>query len=348
MKPSLRLFCLSVVAAALFQGSFSAQAQAPTTPSSVSYTGGTYNQAFDSLPYTAGADINTGNPITIGPGNSATAATTYTFNDGTYTGNTSYAGVFDFASPVDTSGTPTTTSTGGLGLLTAMAGWYGGATGGTNGATAGTGVKFGAQSGTQTTGGVISFGGTTGTTGAASDSNRSLGVLSTSTSGVSFFGLKLINNTGATISTISFAFTGELWHQQTAANPLNYGYYVDPVTGDSLPTFTLTSAGTTGPATLLNSFTFATGTKSSSTATNISPLVTLPVAVTNQSLGSTPWTPGSALWIVFQQSNSAGGAQGLSIDGFTFSAVPEPGTYALVGLGFAGLVLFTRRRASRA
>jgi hypothetical protein len=160
---------------------------------------------------------------------------------------------------------------------------------------------------------------------------------------VSFFGLKLVNTTGSTINQITFAFTGELWHQQTAANNLNYGYYVDSNTSDTLPTLTSSSVPTTGPGTQVGDVSFATGTKSGTGTNSTGPLATEAGGATNLSLSATPWTNGSALWLVFEQSNSAGSAQGISIDNLTFS-VPEPGTYALVAIGVVSVGLLGRSR----
>ncbi len=319
MKTHHHIAVLALSAVAALQFSATSRAQG----SYVSFSGGTYTQNFDSLPYTPGADVNTSNPVTLN-------SVVYTLNGGTYTSNSSTAGTFDFAAAVDSSGTPSTTGTGGFGLSSTMSGWYGGDT---------VGLKAGAQSGGQTTGGIISFG----TSGGTNDANRSLGVLSTSTSGVSFFGLKLVNTTGSTINQITFAFTGELWHQQTAANNLNYGYYVDSNTSDTLPTLTSSSVPTTGPGTQVGDVSFATGTKSGTGTNSTGPLATEAGGATNLSLSATPWTNGSALWLVFEQSNSAGSAQGISIDNLTFS-VPEPGTYALVAIGVVSVGLLGRSR----
>ena len=47
------------------------------------------------------------------------------------------------------------------------------------------------------------------------------------------------------------------------------------------------------------------------------------LSVSNQSI--TNWPPGTALWLVWQMTDSSGNAQGLGIDNFTFSAsVPQP------------------------
>ena len=61
----------------------------------------------------------------------------------------------------------------------------------------------------------------------------------------------------------------------------------------------------------------------------------------------TTWAPGSTLWVRWVETNNTGNDHGLAIDNlrFTVTAVPEPGTLAmlLAGLGAVGLVI--RRRA---
>jgi hypothetical protein len=58
------------------------------------------------------------------------------------------------------------------------------------------------------------------------------------------------------------------------------------------------------------------------------------------------WAPGSSLWIRWVDPNDPGSDHGMAIDNFSLSAVPEPTTFALVGLGMgaAGLVSLRSRR----
>ncbi len=267
----------------------------------VDYTGGTYNQNFDSLPYTNNLAVNTADPITL-------AGTEYTFNGAP---NTSFA----FADPVDSSGT-TAGSTGGLGLSSTMPGWY---------ATATVLNEYGSQDGSRTRGGIISFGALSNST------SRSLGMLGTGTSGVPTFGLQLVNSTGSTITSINLNFVGELWHQQTADNPITFGYAETALT-NGIPT-AVTSIGTFGAN-------FATGASgavngdASANQTNIS--------LSAVSVGS--WAPGQALWLTWTMTGSAGGEQGYAIDNLSFSAVPEPSSLVLVIGGLGAMLVLRRRR----
>jgi hypothetical protein len=267
----------------------------------VDYTGGTYNQNFDSLPYTNNIAVNAANPITL-------AGTEYTFNGAA---GASYA----FADPVDSSGV-TAGSHGGLGLSSTMSGWYGSAT---------VFNQYGSQNGSMTKGGIISFGALTNST------SRSLGMLGTSTSGIPTFGLQVYNDTGSTISSINLSFLGELWHQQTAQNPITFGYAVTALT-NGIPTGA-TSLGTFGA----NFATGASGAVNGDLAANQTN-----INLSAVSIGS--WAPGQALWLTWTMSNSSGGEQGYAIDNLAFSAVPEPSSLVLVLCGLGGLLAIRRRR----
>jgi hypothetical protein len=62
---------------------------------------------------------------------------------------------------------------------------------------------------------------------------------------------------------------------------------------------------------------------------------------------STSWAPGDTLWVRWIEINDFGNDHGLAIDNVSFSvtAVPEPGTYALLlaGLGVVGFLARRRR-----
>jgi hypothetical protein len=251
-------------------------------PSFVPYltAGSVYGQDFDSLPDPGSASVDSGNPVTI---------------DGvTY----SLPNPYDFAFPASASG-----NHGGLGL-TAMAGWYGLAS-----PTASVGVRFGATDGDQTTGGQISFGPENG-------SNRALGLLATSTTGYTAFGLKLINGTGQTLNYINLQVTSEVWRQSNLAKTLECYYFIDPTASN---TFT-TSATALLPALNVNFSTVAAdvgGDAVDGTATNNQAVL----AVVNQPI--TNWPAGAALWLVWEMVSSTGKSQGLALDNLSFSATAQ-------------------------
>jgi hypothetical protein len=251
-------------------------------PSFVDYNlpGSVYTQDFDALPDPGAASVNANNPVTI--------------NSVKY----SLANPYDFAYPSATSG-----KSGGLGLP-ALAGWYGESI---------SAAQFGATDGDQTTGGQISFG-------PAGGSDRALGLLATSSTKGTAFGLRLINGTASTLNQMTLQYTGEVWRQSNLAKTLQFYYFID-LTG------TATFPGTATafiPALNVSFPTVATdsggdpvdGTAAANQAS---------VGVLNQPIAG--WPPGAALWLVWQMTDDTGQAQGLGIDNLSFSAdvlPPQP------------------------
>ena len=256
---------------------------ATPAPSFVPYLspGAVYSQNFDSLPDPGANSVDSGNPVTI--------------NGVTY----SLSNPYDFAFPVRSSG-----QNGGLGL-NSLAGWYGLAD-----PNASVGARFGASDGDQTTGGQISFG-------PAKGSNRALGLLATSSTGYTAFGLKFINGSGQTLNYINLQFTAEVWRQSELAKTLASYYFVDPSATNSF------STASTAPLPALN-VSFPTvasdtgGMAVDGTATNNQSVL----SVVNQPIAN--WTPGAALWLVWEMTDATGKAQGLAIDNLTFSATSTP------------------------
>jgi hypothetical protein len=243
-----------------------------------------YTQTFDSLPDPGANSVNTANPVTI--------------NGVTY----SLANPYDFATPVVASG-----SSGGLGI-TALAGWYGSSV---------LLSRFGATDGDQTTGGQVSFG-------PASSTNRTLGLLATSTTGGTAFGVRFINSTIDVLSEISLQFTGEVWRQSNLPKTLQFYYFIDP-TGTNTFTTNITALI---PALNVN---FPTNAADGGgvAVDGTSPLNQTNLSVINQTI--TNWPPGSALWLVWQMTDTTGKAQGLGIDNLSFSAgVPPPVLNAVI------------------
>jgi hypothetical protein len=182
-----------------------------------------------------------------------------------------------------------------------MAGWYGLADPAAN-----VGTRFGATDGDQTTGGQISFG-------LPNSTNRALGLLATSSTGYTAFGLKLLNGTAQTLNRITLQYTGELWRQSNLPKTLEFFYLVDPTATNSFST----NATAFLPALNVSFPTLATavgGTAVDGTAaTNQATLGVTDQAITN-------WAPGAALWLVWEMASPAGKSQGLAIDNLTFSA----------------------------
>jgi len=244
-----------------------------SVPDAVPYVaiGSLYTQNFDSLPNPGATTVNTANPVTI--------------NGVTY----SLENPISFADPVSAS------APGGLGLGNTMFGWYGSAS---------LTMKAGASAGDQSTGGIISFGPTD-----RAATNRALGLLATSTTGPTAFGLKLLNGTTNILNLMSLSFAGELWRQEPNPKTLAFSTLVD-LTGTS--SFS-TSGGAALPA--LN---VAFPTAAYSPLDGTQPANQVFLSVTNQPINA--WPPGAALWLIWQMASGAGTSQGLAIDNLVFSA----------------------------
>jgi hypothetical protein len=172
---------------------------------------------------------------------------------------------------------------------------------------------LGASDGSQTTGGIISFGNTD-----ASQTNRALGLIATSTSGGTHFGLKLVNTTANTLNYLNMQFLGELWKQGSKPKTLQFSYYVD--SGSSTFSSSEIALATNNVPVSSQSFGYPVGLVGAANGalainqTNIS-AVNLPVG---------PWAPGQALWLVWSVSDPTGSGQGYAIDNLSLSASATP------------------------
>ena len=265
----------------------------PPLLSYVAYSNQIYLQNFNSLPDPGSTPVNTvggGGPVTIG-------AITYDVGN-----------PFDFAFPLYTN--ITSEPSGGLALAATMSGWYGECDADTDGA------QLGASDGSQTTGGIISFG-----TLDSNNGNRALGLIATGSSGATHFGLKLINTATNDLNYISIQYTGEYWKLGTHAKTLTFGYSIDPAGNSSILSQSEIAAAQVNSLSNLN-FGFpkapAVGATNGNLAVNQSNFV-----VTNLSLAS-PWQPGSALWLVWSINDASGSGQGYGIDNFSFAAGSNP------------------------
>ena len=197
--------------------------------------------------------------------------------------------------------------------------------------------------GTATTGAFMSWG-------SSGSSERSLGMLSSNTMSAadakSYFGAHFTNNTGATLTEFTLAYTGEQWRDGGAspngsvAQSDTFDYSLDATSiADGAATFTnVTSLDFTSPIFGATSGTALNG----NLAANRNTIG--PVTVTGLS-----WLPGTDLWVRWADTNDSGNDHGLGIDDLSFSAdasvVPEPASLTFLGVAVAGL--FLRRIPSR-
>jgi len=283
----------------------------PPPPSYVGYSNQVYTQNFSSLPDPGyNTTVNTvggGGPVTIGN-------TTYDPNN-----------PFDFAAPVFFPNQPLD----GLGLSNTMPGWYGECDAGAG--------QLGASCGDQTTGGIISFGLTNSL---AISTDRALGLIATSTSAGTHFGLKLVNETGQNLNYIDMSYLGEYWKgggsKSGSFKYMTFSYLVDPA-GANAP-FSETEINNSLAQNLVSGLGFSFP---GLAVVQLDPIHNasndVNVATANYQLSS-PWTPNSALWLMWSITNSAGSGQGYGIQNFSFfaSAVPVYTPGPITGVTYSG------------
>lgn len=297
--------------------------------SSVSYSNQVYVQTFDSLPDPGTAGIAANGTAT---GNGASVNSINNPQDpGLINGVTySLANPFDFAYPVIGN-----SYIGGLGMGATLSGWYGCAdtnlSDGVDGIT-----RYGAQDGDQSTGGVIDFGDND-VEGGIVGTNRSLGLISTGTTGSTAFGLKLINTSTNTLNYISVSYIGELWRNNTGTRTMSMSYALDP-TADSFVLQSQPDTTNLTPQDLPNAltipkmaFSFPTNAAGTLQVDGTQPANQVGLATNNMAL-ATPWTPGAALWLVWSINYyGAGSGQGYAIDNLSVSASVAPITAPTLG-----------------
>lgn len=192
-----------------------------------------------------------------------------------------------------------------------------------------TALPFTVDTGSGASGSIYSYG-------AAGNSERALGSVASGTN-VPAFGVAIVNTSSEIITSFTVAFTQENWRSSTTTqNVLAFAW------------------GVSGGAATASNFL----TEASLTALTDGDLVGPAPVTTNGALDGnlaanqrsvsftvTPATPipaGATIFLRWTDANDVGNDAGLAIDNFTFTAVPAPGTAALMGLG--GLLMARRRR----
>jgi uncharacterized protein len=200
-------------------------------------------------------------------------------------------------------------------------------------------TDYRADNGTSTSGDLFSFG-TTATT------DRALGSLASGTSGTVGYGLRLVNDTAASVTDISFSYVGEQWRNGGNATPqsLAFSYLISssPLLSPNVPSnlswISFAPLSFTSPIA-----TVTAGALDGNLAANR-------VAISSVLTGVT-LNVGEELFVRWLDFNDAGNDHGLALDdvGVTFTPVvvaPEPTVGALLGgFGLLGLMMASRRRS---
>jgi hypothetical protein len=276
----------------------------------VNYTnaGQPYMQNFNSLPIPGGSSAEGANPlhITYVMTNIAQMLLNVPYANANMAAELQYstANPLDFGYPIIPNG-----GIGGLGLSNTMGGWYGWAQ---------NALVFAATKGDQSQGAIVDNGGNYYADGAPLTiiTNRALGLIATAKSGPIAFGAALVNKSTNTLNIINLSFTGELWRNNPAAQPLRFGYFID-TTGTNTTLQPGQWDSTNGIIYIPSlDVTFPT---SASTEILDGTQTSNQIALAVSGLTITNWPPGAALWLTWQ-AQTLGSAQNLAIDNLSFAA----------------------------
>lgn len=194
---------------------------------------------------------------------------------------------------------------------------------------------YAAGTGSSNSGNTYSFG-------AAGSAERALGSLGSGSVSPIFFGGIFTNGLGGTILSLAFDYTGEQWRAGSSTDDrLDFQYSLDATAVDN------------GAWTDIDSLDFLPLILAGNTALNGN------LAVNQRALtgttGALSIASGQRFGFRWIDVDSTGGDHGLGVDNFTLratlaptAAVPEPGTWALLILGFGAIGASLRRRQALA
>lgn len=304
----------------------------------ISFTnaGQVYTQKFNTLPIPYGSSVEGANPLHVANSMTNLAAMLTNGNPGVtanLAADVTYSvdNPLDFGFPIITNG-----GIGGYGLSNSMGGWYGWAQ---------NAMIISVTKGDQSQGAIVDNGGNYLADGAplAGITNRALGLIATTKTGPIAFGVAFINQTTNTLNRISLSYTGELWRNNPAQQPLLFGYAIDPA-GSSSAFAPAVSDGTIysvngntlyGVTNLNVVFPVTVG-----TAITDGTLPTNQVSLGVSGMPITNWPAGATLWLVWQ-ADTIGGAQDVAIDDLVFTA-SAAGTAPVVTPPALSAAVFTR------
>jgi hypothetical protein len=167
---------------------------------------------------------------------------------------------------------------------------------------------------------------------AADPSERALGTVASGTS-IPAYGVAIVNTTTDVLTSFTLTFDSEMYRSSTTQQntiTFGYGYSSLGITASNFLTSTAMLANTNGN--VVGQAPVTTNGPSYALLSNNS------VVVSGISVA-----PGESFFFRWVDQDNTGADAGLAIDNFSFTAIPTPGSVALVAIG--GLVAVRRRRA---
>jgi len=168
-------------------------------------------------------------------------------------------------------------------------------------------------------------------------SDRALGSIGSQSTATVFYGVRLVNNSGGSITSLRIRYRGEQWRYSgnATAQTVNFGFKLGAAAINEAGYSNVAALAFTSP-----SISGSTGTRNGNLAENSQAF--------DQTFSVGSWAAGQELWLRWEDIDHAGADHGLAVDDlFVTNAtpVPEPITMAL---GIAGAGVFVRRRLRKA
>ncbi len=197
------------------------------------------------------------------------------------------------------------------------------------GGTGTTNMNFNVDAGGNNAGAIYSYG-------AAGSGERALGSIGSGTN-IPGFGVELVNNTGAPLTSVTISYIGEVWRSSTSTqNVLSFAY----LTGPSGSATYLSDAAAT-PVAALNLIGQPPVAANGAVDGNLPGNQTNP----NATINGINVPVGQSLYLRWQDANDVGNDAGLAVDNFQLTVnVPEPAGALLATIATLTLGLCARKR----